>query len=216
MGCMICLVCICCIIPTFKFKRTVYFYKSPFLQHNKEGREFGIFWWWVPNNQTKEPVWEAESTRIHLRRAKQACWQGDTWGEGQQSTLWPCWRQWHNSNSCRVRASSFQSPSPTSVAELRLKLSKLQLNHKTKLGIHEGWTVYSERPIFILLKTQTTGEKSFWGEIRKKDMQMKTDVKTPFNKRFFPLTVRGKWHWLCEWLCVFSLQDQYSQIAIIC
>lgn len=109
------------VIITFKFKRTVYFYRSLFLQHDKESREFGIFWWWVPNNQTKEPVCEAESARIHLRWAKQACWQGNTSGEGQQATLWPCWRQWHNSNSCRVRASSLQSRSPSLCCRLQLK-----------------------------------------------------------------------------------------------
>lgn len=79
-------------------------------------------WWWMwwgyffslflrgvrlPNPQTKEPLCEAESSRIHLRRAKQACWQGNTLGEGQPSTLWLCWRQWHYSNTCRVLASSF-------------------------------------------------------------------------------------------------------------
>lgn len=62
---------------------------------------------WLPNSQTKESLCEAEGARIHLRRAKQACWQGNTLGEGQPSTLWLCWRQWHYSNTCRVLASSF-------------------------------------------------------------------------------------------------------------
>lgn len=60
-----------------------------------------------PNTQTKGPVSEAESVSIHLCWAQQASWQGNTSGEGQQSTLWVCWRQWHNSNSCREHASSF-------------------------------------------------------------------------------------------------------------
>lgn len=42
---------------------------------------------WLPNSQTKESLCEAERARIHLRRAKQACWQGNTLGEGQPSTL---------------------------------------------------------------------------------------------------------------------------------
>lgn len=60
-----------------------------------------------PNTQTKGSVCEAESVWIHLHRAEQACWQGNTSGEGHPSTLWLCWRQWHNSNTCRVHASSF-------------------------------------------------------------------------------------------------------------
>lgn len=64
---------------------------------------------WSQITKQKSRVCEAESARFHLHWAEQACWQGNTSGEGQQSTLWPCWRQWHNSNSCRVRASSFLS-----------------------------------------------------------------------------------------------------------
>lgn len=45
---------------------------------------------WLLNSQTKEPLCEAERARIHLRRAKQACWQGNTLGEGQPSTLRLC------------------------------------------------------------------------------------------------------------------------------
>lgn len=71
---------------------------------------------WFPNTPTKEPVCEAESTWIHLRRAEQACWQGNTLGEGQPSTLWLCWRQWHYSNTCRVHASSFLNLLSLSVA----------------------------------------------------------------------------------------------------
>ena len=40
-------------------------------------------------------------------RAEQACWQENTSGEGQQSLLWPCWRQWHNSNTYRVQLPAF-------------------------------------------------------------------------------------------------------------
>lgn len=74
---------------------------------------FLTFFFWpgessgFPNTQTKGPVSEAESVSIHLCWAQQASWQGNTSGEGQQSTLWVCWRQWHNSNSCREHASSF-------------------------------------------------------------------------------------------------------------
>lgn len=59
------------------------------------------------NTQTKGSVCEAECVWIHLQRAEQACWQGNTSGEGQPSTLWLRWRQWHNSNTCRVHSSSF-------------------------------------------------------------------------------------------------------------
>lgn len=154
------------VIITFKFKRAVYFYRSPFLQHNKESREFGIFWWWVPNNQTKEPVCEAESARIHLRWAKQACWQGNTSGEGQQSTLWPCWRQWHNSNSCRVRASSLQSRSPSLCcrlqlkpdAALRLKLTAAKSQNKTG---HSCTDRLQEALYFYTIKNSDKWRKSF-------------------------------------------------------
>lgn len=77
-----------------------------------------------PNTQTKERVCELQSVWIHLRWAEQACWQGNTWGEGQPSTLCLCWRQWHNSNTCRVHASSF----------LNLLSSLWQAAAKTRCG----------------------------------------------------------------------------------
>lgn len=133
------------IITIFKFKWTAYFYKSPF----SPGQQRRWWFWyflgegWFPNNQTKELVCEAEGTGIHLRLAEQACLQGNTSGEGQQSTLWPCWRQWHNSNSYRVRASSFQSWVSFSLlqaaakashgATLQTKLAEVKSQSKTHL-----------------------------------------------------------------------------------
>ena len=88
---------------------------------------------WFPNTQTKEPVCEAESSRIHLCWAEQACWQGNTSGEGQPSTLWLCWRQWHNSNTCRVHASSSLNLLSLFLS-LSVSLSLWQAAHKTRNG----------------------------------------------------------------------------------
>lgn len=71
-------------------------------------------------------------------------------------------------------------------AELRLEASSLPLSRKTKQGIHAGWSVCGKRRIFVRLESKTTAGKSFWGEIRKKHMQMKKDMKTGFNKKLFP------------------------------
>lgn len=95
-----------------------------------EGGESKCF----PNTPTKEHVCGVGSVWIHLLWAEQACWQGNTSGEGQPSTLWLCWRQWHNSNSCRVLASSF------------LNLLSLWGGLQLKPGMKQDWVVTKQPP----------------------------------------------------------------------
>lgn len=113
------------------------------------GREGGF-----QNTLTKEPVCEAESPWIHLCRAEQDCWQGNTLGEGQPSTLWLCWRQWHYSNTCSVHASSFQKLLSLPLLSLPLwqataktrhgigastKLSRTEQQHNNWSGVMPCW-----------------------------------------------------------------------------